>query len=264
MNKLSILFLSLLMMPIGYLYANNANRDFYQIKIYHLKNGEQEKTVDDFLKMAYLPALHRAGINNIGVFKPVQNTDTKGAENSEKLVYVFIPFTSYAHFTKIENTLEKDLKFQNDGKNYLNALHTDAPYERIESILLNAFEGNPKFSLPKLTAPKKDRVYELRSYEGPTEKRYKNKVEMFNKGGEIELFKRLGFNAVFYAEVISGSRMPNLMYLTTFENKADRDEHWKAFGKDEYWLKLKSMPEYQNNVSKNDTRFLTPTDYSDI
>lgn len=263
MRKLSILFLSLFM-PMGYLYANNANRDFYQIKVYHLKNAEQEKTVDDFLKTAYLPALHRAGINNIGIFKPIQSTDTKSTDNNEKLVYIFIPFNSYTHFTKIKNILEKDFKFQNEGKTYLNALHTNAPYERIESILLNAFEGNPKFSMPKLTGPKKDRVYELRSYEGPTEKLYKNKVEMFNKGNEIGLFKRLGFNAVFYAEVISGSRMPNLMYLTTFENKADREEHWNTFAKDEYWLKLKSMPEYQNNVSKNDTRLLYPTDYSDI
>jgi hypothetical protein len=45
---------------------------------------------------------------------------------------------------------------------------------------------------------------------------------MFNEGGEIELFKRLNFNAVFYASVISGSRMPNLMYMTSYESKADR------------------------------------------
>ncbi len=63
----------------------------------------------------------------------------------------------------------------------------------------------------------KDRAYELRSYESPTEKLYWNKVEMFNKGDEIGLFKRLNFNAmVFYGEVVAGSRMPNLMHLTDF------------------------------------------------
>ena len=85
---------------------------------------------------------------------------------------------------------------------------------------------------------------------------------MFNDG-EGALFDRLGFNAVFYGEVISGSTMPNLMYMTTFENKASRDEHWKAFSTAPEWEKLKVMPKYQNNVSKNDTRFLTPTEYSD-
>ena len=129
---------------------------------------------------------------------------------------------------------------------------------------MNAFEEHPKFRLPQLTSPPKTRIYELRSYESHTEAIAKNKIEMFNKGGEIGLFKRLNFNAVFYGEVVSGSRMPNLMYLTTFENKADRDAHWKAFGADAFWKELSSMPNYKNNVLKNDTKFLYPTDYSDI
>ncbi|MFN7116827.1 MAG: NIPSNAP family protein, partial [Saprospiraceae bacterium] len=122
----------------------------------------------------------------------------------------------------------------------------------------------PNFMLPALKSPKSERVYELRSYESATEKIYKNKVQMFNEGGEIVLFKDLNFNAVFYGEVISGAKMPNLMYLTTFENKADRDAHWKTFGEHPTWTKLKAMPEYQNNVSHIDITFLRPTDYSDI
>ena len=87
---------------------------------------------------------------------------------------------------------------------------------------------------------------------------------MFNEGGEVNLFNRLGFNAVFYGEVLAGSRMPNLMYMTSFEDKASRDEHWKAFGADPEWKKLSADPLYKNNVSKIDIAFLHPTDYSDI
>jgi len=54
------------------------------------------------------------------------------------------------------------------------------------------------------------------------------------------------------------------MYMTTFENKASRDEHWKTFVADAEWKKLSSMPEYQNNVSKIDITFLRPTEYSDF
>jgi hypothetical protein len=86
---------------------------------------------------------------------------------------------------------------------------------------------------------------------------------MFNTGDEIGLFKRLQFNAVFYAEVLAGGRMPNLIYMTTFENRVSRDEHWKAFGEDPQWKKLITVDEYKNTVSKNDTRLLAPTDYSD-
>ena len=50
-----------------------------------------------------------------------------------------------------------------------------------------------------------DRIYELRSYESPTEQYFANKVQMFNQGGEITLFDKLGFHAVFYVFSLSGS-----------------------------------------------------------
>jgi hypothetical protein len=103
----------------------------------------------------------------------------------------------------------------------------------------------------------------LRSYEGPTERLYRQKVYMFNEGGEVILFDRLKFNAVFYAEVLNGSRMPNLMYMTTFKNMAERDQHWKDFSNDSTWKRISALPEFQNTVSKADINFLYPTDYSD-
>lgn len=230
--------------------------DFYVIKIYHLENEEQERRVDEYLKTAYLPALHRSNISHIGVFKPL--------ETDERRIYVFIPFKSIDEYLQLESTLANDQSYLQLGKDYLDASHDNPPYTRIESILLKAFEGHPLFSIPSLNSPREKRVYELRSYEGPTEKRYRNKVDMFNKGDEIALFKRLGFNAVFYGEVLAGSKMPNLMYMTTFEDKKSRDEHWDAFGKDAYWKKLSAMPIYQNNVSHADIVFLYPTAYSDF
>ena len=118
--------------------------------------------------------------------------------------------------------------------------------------------------LPQLSAAKNERVYELHSYESATEKIFWNKVKMFNVGDEIGLFERLGFNAVFYSEVIAGPRMPNLMYMATFENMQEREKHWKAFSNDGQWKKLTAMPEYQKNVQHADIIFLRPVDYSDI
>jgi hypothetical protein len=134
----------------------------------------------------------------------------------------------------------------------------------METILLKAFPLAPQMQLPSLKSAKKERVYELRSYESATELKFDNKVKMFNEGDEIGLFKKLNFNAIFYSEVVAGSKTPNLMYMTSFENKADRDEHWKTFGNDPYWKKLSAMPEYQNNVSHIDITFLYPTEYSDF
>jgi hypothetical protein len=174
-----------------------------------------------------------------------------------------MPVKSLEDIMRISSKLNNDKSYQAGGGEYLDAVYTTAPYSRMETILLHAFSLAPEFQLPKLNGPRKDRIYELRSYESATEKIFKNKVHMFNEGDEIGLFKRLNFNASFYAEVVAGSKMPNLMYMTCHENKAARDANWKNFVDDPYWKKLSSMPEYQHNVSHIDISFLYPTEYSD-
>jgi hypothetical protein len=52
---------------------------------------------------------------------------------------------------------------------------------------------------------------------------------MFNAAGKIPHFSRLEFNAVFYGQLISAAKMPNLMYMTPFSNQESRDAHRKAF-----------------------------------
>lgn len=235
------------------------DRSFYQIKIYHLKDKAQESRMDQFLEKAYLPAMHKAGVQQVGVFKPVESDTAAG-----KRIYVLIPLKSMQQFVTLEQKLEKDKAYSKNGKDYLDAVHDNPPYERIESIILQAFTDMPSLHVPDLKSPASQQVYELRSYEGPTEKIYQNKVQMFNEGGEIEIFDRLGFNAVFYAEVLSGCRMPNLMYMTSFENMESRDKHWDAFRNDPAWEELSAMDEYQNNVSKSNIFLLHPTAYSDI
>jgi hypothetical protein len=228
---------------------------YYQLKIYHLKSKAQEDVVDNYLQNAYLPALHRAGIPGVGVFKPLVR------DTAEQLVYVFIPFKKADDFFKLDATLNQDQQYQTTGQDYLSAVYNNPPYTRMESVLLKAFSAVPEPHTPNLTAPKNERVYELRSYEGATENISLNKIGMFN-ADEISIFNKLNFNAVFYGQVISGSHMPNLMYLTTFNNKADRDKHWADFGAE--YKKISTLPKYLNNVSKNVTLFVRPTDYSDL
>src|SRR5690554_4647463 len=253
------LMLILAFLAIPFAYSQTSNRDIYELKIYHIESPEQEKRLDIYLEKAYLPALHKAGIAKVGVFKPLL-TDEKEAGTK---VYVFVPYTSVQQFIDLPADLAKDSKYLEAGKDYIDAAHNDPPYRRVETTLMRAFTGMPNFQEPKLTGPKKDRVYELRSYESATEKQYLNKVKMFNDG-EIEIFDRLGFNAVFYGEVIAGANMPNLVYLTTFEDLESEKAHWKAFGTDPQWEKMKVMDEFQNNMNRNDTRLLYPADYSDL
>ncbi len=238
---------------------SQADQSFYQIEIYHLQDKAQEKRLDQFLEKAYLPAMHQAGIQQVGVFKPVESDTAAG-----KRVYVLIPLQSLEQLVALSQKLDKDKNYTQNGKDYLEAAYDNPPYTRMESIILQAFPGMPSLKAPNLKSKASQQVYELRSYEGPTERLHQNKIQMFNEGGEIDIFSRLEFNAVFYARVLSGSHMPNLMYMTSFEDMASRDKHWEAFTSDSAWEKLSAKKEYQNNVSHADIFLLHPTSYSDI
>lgn len=238
--------------------TNSPNQEFYQLKVYTLKDDDQENTTETYLKDAFLPGLKRMGIRNIGVFK-----ERSDGTDSTKQIFVLIPFESLSQFESTDEKLSADELYLAAGSVYLDAPYDKPPYQRIESTLLKAFSDMPILQIPELGGDRADRIYELRSYESATEKIHKNKVDMFNAGGEIKLFDRLGFKAVFYASAISGSKMPNLVYMTTFENQESRDEHWKAFVDAPEWKEMIAMPKYQNNVSHIDIFFLYPTDYSD-
>jgi len=263
MNNFKPVYFILIVLFGGVLFQSwtpsaKTEREFYQLTVYHFKDASQEKIIDNYLQNALVPALHEVNIKNIGVFKNRSN-DTL----TDKTMYVIVPVKCLEEIMKLTAKLKADKNYQSAGAVYLDAVYTSAPYSRIETILLHAFSLAPELQLPKLTGARKDRIYELRSYESATEKIFRNKVQMFNEGDEIGLFRRLNFNASFYGEVIAGGKMPNLMYMTCHENKTVRDANWKNFVDDPYWKKLSAMPEYQHNVSHIDISFLYPTEYSD-
>ena len=241
------------------LFATAKGRDFFQIQIYRLNEKAQEQRIDKYLRNAYLPTLHRAGIKSVGVFKPIPSDTTSG-----KQIIIWFPFSSLDQLDKLQTALAKDVIYQTAGADFLNAPFDNVPFQRKESILLKAFPDAPNYFIPAHKTKPSERIYELRSYEGPTENLFRQKVKMFNEGGEIRIFNSLQFNAVFYAEVISGSTMPNLMYLTTFSDKSAHDAHWAAFRTHPDCQKLSALDEYKHTVSKSVIRLLYPTDYSDF
>lgn len=234
-------------------------REYFHLVIYHFSSSQQQQITEDYLSKALLPALHRAGIKNIGIFKPA-TIDTVAYG---KRLYVLMPVSSLEEFSNAEAKVWRDGQHQKDGETYLNASHKNPPYSRKEVIFMKAFDGMTTLKPSPLTEPRENRIYELRSYEGPTEKLYKSKVNMFNEGDEVGLFQKLGFNSVFYGEVIFGSKMPNLLYMTTFKDRADRDRRWKEFFDHPQWKQLITIDRYKNTVSKAEIFLLTPTSYSD-
>lgn len=238
--------------------TNLQKKDYFELKVYEYKSSEQERIIDQFLSQAYLPYLHKKGIGKVGVFTNIGN-DTA----TVKKMFVLVPYKNINDIPVINKAMFTDVEVAKNGKEYLEATSEQPAFDRIVGYILEGFRFAPALMMPKLKSPSSERVYELRSYESASEKKYWKKVEMFNEGGEIDLFARLNFNAVFYAEVVSGPAMPNLMYMTSFENMDDRNAHWKAFSNDPKWKELLSMKEYDKTVSKNVTLFLRAKPYSD-
>jgi len=256
LTTLTLLFISI---PL-YLNAKApAKQMYYEIKVYRTSQATQAAAIDKYLKDAFIPAMHRAGVYNIGVFKPVEADTAFG-----KLIYVFIPYETADQYFKIIDVLDKDQVYQQAGKEFLDAPYNNPAFARYESIFMRAFEFMPQMKVFKYETPPSERIYELRSYESATEAKALKKIHMFNEGGEIAIFEKVGSNAVFYGQVLFGSQKPRLMYLTTYADMKSHDDHWNAFRNHPDWLTLKAKEEYLNTTSKTKAFLCHPTDYSDF
>lgn len=228
---------------------------YYELRIYTLKNADQQKLVENYYQGAAIPALNAMGIKNVGVF-----TEMK-PEGQTKL-YVLIPYSDLAQVVRVSDAIDTNAEWKAKGAAYLNAAATAPAYERIESSLMKAFKHSPQLAVPGSG----QRIFELRQYQSPTEAAGKKKVEMFNDQGEIDIFKRLGFKPVFWGETIVGPQRPNLTYMVTFDDMAAKDAHWKAFGGDPQWKKISAVPEYADAllINKITSTMLVPAGFSQI
>jgi hypothetical protein len=233
-------------------------REFYELRTYRFVRGPMQKRFDDYCRDAAIPATTRAGIGPIGVFNVVAGPDST-------TVYVLLPYKSMEAFLSLPDRLRDDAEYQKAGAEFINAPPTDPPYLRVESSLMLAFAGVPKLELPALTAEKKPRLFELRTYESHSKKANKKKIEMFHQG-EIAIFRRTGLSPVFFGETLIGSRLPNLTYMLVFEDMAQREKNWATFRADPEWEKLKAEPGYGDGeiVSNTSNLFLRPAPYSQI
>ncbi|GAA3969052.1 NIPSNAP family protein [Mucilaginibacter dorajii] len=232
-----------------------AMNDFYELRVYTLKNETQQKLVEDYLQKAYIPAVKSHGIDHVGVF-------TELKPDGQTKIFVLTQYSTLDKIDSLQTVLDGDKTYQNLGAAYLNAPASAPAYERIESSLMKAFKN-----MPHLVAPAKtSRIFELRQYQSASEAAGKKKIEMFNDQGEIDIFKRLGFKPVFWGETVIGPLRPNLTYMITFDDLAAKDAHWKAFVADPQWKKISSVPEYADAllVSKITSTLLVPTAYSQV
>ena len=239
--------------------ASDTGPSVYEWRQYSMRTGTESRRLDDYLQNALLPALNRLGHTPIGVFQVTFGLPTP-------TTFVLTPFPSMAALGARDAKLDADEAYGKAGAAYLDAAAADPAYVRQEVSILTAFPQFPRIVVPAATATKGPRIFELRTYESPSEKAHRAKVKMFAEMGEIEIFKRVGLTPVFFARTVAGPRMPSLVYMLTHENLAARDKNWAAFGPDPEWRKLAQTPGFTDPeiVSNITDVLLRPTAYSQI
>ena len=228
-------------------------RDYYELRHYRIKSKDKQKLVLDFLKAAAIPALNRIHIAPVGVFTILEG------DNHD--LYVLLPHKSLESVVTASSLIVSDAEYQKAGAKLLNAPKSDSAYERIESSLMLAFEAIPKLEMP---TKRHSRIFQLRIYESHNSLAGKKKVEMFNTGGEITIFRHTGLNPVFFGRSLVGTRLPNLTYMLGFDDMDAKEKGWDRFRNDPGWKKLKAEPYYKDTVSRVTNIMLRPASCSQI
>lgn len=233
--------------------GDDGKQQYLEFREYHLHVGSKKNLVGNFLRDVGIPAMNRIGIGPVGVFNAMYGPN-------KPTLYVLLVHKSLDTVANSSSLLMADDEYRKAGAAFVDAPLSEPAYVRVESSLMLAFKGMPKLHVPE----KKDRIFELRTYESHSIKAAKKKVEMFNEGGEIEIFLKTGLEPVFFGETIVGPKMPNLTYMLVFENLADRDKKWKVFGGSPEWKQLSGDPQYKDTVSNITDIILQPAPYSQI
>jgi len=229
--------------------------EYYELRRYEIESDEQKVGLDKFLSEAMIPVANRLGVQTVGVFYPAEGLGP---------VYALLVHSSIGSFATLTHRLYGDREFLAKGADFVNAPADNPAYKNLEVQLLLAFTGMPTRKRPT-DAP--GRIFQLRTYESPSEKAGLKKIEMFNNA-EIAIFRKVGLHPVFFGRTLAGAKMPNLTYMLGFKDMAESQAKWVACRVDPEWQKLKAMPEFADGAILRKggitNLYLKPASYSQI
>ena len=230
-----------------------------ELRRYRFRFGPMEARHAEYAKGALVPALNRAGIKPVGAFSPSLGPDSPG-------VYLLLPHPDAASVATLSARLREDEEYKRASAALRSLPATDPPYVRRESSLMITFDSVPSLSVPTGPQAAASRVFELRTYESHNEAANLKKIEMFEKAGEIEIFRRVGLTPVFFGRDVVGPTLPSLTYMVVFADMAAREKAWGSFRDDPDWGKLRSAPGFSNAEIMTNLRIslLRPMEYSQV
>lgn len=213
----------------------------YLMQRYYLRAGNQLARLNEYLEGTALPALSKVHDG------PKIVLEGMIVPHTPELLMI-LGFQSVEEFWAVRARLNQDANLEKAFQAW--QTNPEAPFERQENILLEATDYSPEIT-PLNPPPKVPRIFELRIYHSPSYTQLTHLHARF-AGPEIKIFHRLGIHPILYASTIIGPNMPNLTYLTPFDDLAAREKAWNAFAADPEWVKVrKESIDAHGQVTKN-------------
>ena len=230
-----------------------------ELRHYSMRNTSdaQMQRTSEFIEKYALPAGKRAGEGVSGVFANMIGPDGP-------YLLLVNSYPSLAAMEAIQAKGAEDKEFNEALEAYYQ--RPGLGYERVKVTLLRAIDSMPKIEPPPVEPGKAPRVFELRTYESNNSATLRKKVKMFEEGGELGIFRRVGIRPVFFGAAFAGDNLPQLTYMVCYDDLAARDKAWKTFLADPEWLKLRAQPgladaEIVSNISNT---LLRPLPFSPV
>ena len=119
-----------------------------------------------------------------------------------------VPHQDAESLLSLDARLGADAEYAKAAASFLALPPADPPFERCDSSLVAAVADAAGIEKPAGAMAAASRLYELRTYRSPSEPAGRRKIEMFEAGGELAIFRRLGFHVVFFGRDLVGSGLP--------------------------------------------------------
>ena len=234
--------------------VTTAAGEFYELRVIRVASADKAAVLDAALESEGMQALADAGMQ-VGVFRKQD-----GSSHDRYLLTVHADTYSIG-----ESIVGPDSADEAYGaaREYLGADPEDPVFTRQEVSLIKAVPTCPRLQDPEGMGSD-ERYFELRTYESATEVKAARKIEMFEAGGEIELFGQVGLDLVFFGRAVAGDNLPQLTYMLVYEDEDAKKAAWKTFVSSPEWERMKNLPRYKDTVSKIHSHFLVALPYSHI
>ena len=238
----------------------NRRRQCIELRVYTASDVEKKEKLIQVLDEAFVPALNRQGIRPVGVFWTNKEIN-EGKDEFDLSVFVLYAHNSMESALQTNARLLADPTLREVSASIFEASMKEPRFTTLKSTLMTGFNLCPGIEVPTLA---EDRVLQLRYYKSYNFERNAAKVHMFDEGGELPLFRKVGMHPVFFGDTVFGDLMPNLTYMLGFENEETRKAAWKTFVESPEWAAMKDLPMYKETANTIVNVLLKPSKGSQI